>query len=489
MADEQTNTTTPADEDAVAEAAAGATGEAEEPIFVEDPAFEIDYKGECLYEVKVTIPVANERNQTDKMFDELKQGAEVPGFRKGKAPRKLLENKFSKIVRGEVEGKLVSAAFEKLVEDEKLRPIGQPKLDGLEPEKERGADEPLAFTMTFEVAPRIELGKYRGIEIERPVVHVNEKDIDGAVEEMRSRYAVFEKLDEGTAAEGDQIVIDFAGTIDGESFAGGSAKDYPYILGTRRFFPEFEEVLVGAAPGETKTCTVTFPEDYPNESIRGKKADFSIEIKGLKRRMVPELNDEFAKKAGFDSVNAMRSNVRERLSENSTATSDMIAQNRAVDAIIESATYEIPKSLIDDVAEDIYQERFRRQLGMRAPVAELEARAEELRRESREAAVHEIKRIVALNEIGEAEGVEVTDEDMEAEAGAMAARMGVGADVVSRHLMQEAEARSNVQSRIHRAKVMKLVMDNAVITDKEVPEDELTEESGGNADNAGADEA
>ena len=139
-------------------------------VFVEDPVFDIDYKGDCAYEVKVSVPAANAESQKVEMLDELRQHADVPGFRRGRVPLKLLERKFGKILRNDVNGKRVNAAFDKLVRDEDLKPRGFPDVDGLDDADEKTSDRPLDFTLKFEVNPRVELGKYRGVEVERPVL-------------------------------------------------------------------------------------------------------------------------------------------------------------------------------------------------------------------------------------------------------------------------------------------------------------------------------
>ncbi|HQH70425.1 MAG TPA: trigger factor, partial [Candidatus Hydrogenedentes bacterium] len=227
---EQDETAAAAAEEAAATAAADDAAEEEED-FVEDPKFEVDYKGDCAYEVKVSIPPANRSHKSAEMIDELKKEAEVPGFRPGRAPRKLIEKKFGKIVKGEVDAKLVSAAFQRLIKVEDLRPLGMPEIDGLEDKKERADDEPLDFTFKFEVAPRVELGAYKGVSVERPVIKVADKDVKEAVDGLRSRYSVFETLKRGKAAEGDQVIIDFKGTVDGVEFAGGQARDFTITLG------------------------------------------------------------------------------------------------------------------------------------------------------------------------------------------------------------------------------------------------------------------
>jgi trigger factor len=447
----------------------------DEVKFVEDPVFTVDYKGDCAYEVKVSVPPANKQKQADEMYDELRHEAEVPGFRRGKVPRRIVEKRFAKAVRSEVDAKLVSAAFRKLVKDEDLKPIRFPDIEGLEEGKERKEDEALEFTLKFEVAPKVELGKYRGVKVERPVVTVADSDVDEALEEIRSRYATFESLEKGKAAEGDQVVIDFNGLIDGEQFPGGSAEKYPYILGTKRFFPEFEKKLLGSKAGDELTCKVTLPEDTPNEDLRGKKAVFTINVRELKRRNLPELNDDFAKQVGAESVEALRERIVNQLREGSTQTSERIARSRALEAVVEASKYEIPKILIEDVARSHYEEEIRRLIQMRVPVEQIESRMEDIRKQADESAIDEIKRTVTLSEIGSAEGIEVTDADFESEATNIALQTGVDSDTVSRYISEEADRRSMYESRIFRAKAMNVIMEHAKVTDKEVPQDEIEE--------------
>lgn len=447
-----------------------------EEIFVEDPSFEIDYKGDCAYEVQVSIPVANEKKQSDELLDELKGEAEVPGFRKGRAPRKLIERKFSKFVRNEVEGKLVSAAFQKLLKDHDLHPIHLPDVEGLDAEKERGEDEPVTCTFKFEVASRVELGEYKGLEVDRPVLKLAKKDVDKQIEQIRERHALYEPLSKnGKAKESDQVIIDFKGVVDGEAFQGGSADNYPYILGTKRFFPEFEEVLEGAKAGEELTCQVTFPDDYFNADLREKTADFTITIKEIKRRKLPDLDDEFAKQAGYESLEDLRTKVEEQMREGASSESDRVAEQHAIQQVIEKSTYEIPKSLIEKAKEDYLHQEIHRLQNMRVPMSAIEERLEEMREQSREAAINDIKRLVALNKIADVENIEATEADFEKEMESAAQRLGVDINVLGDYLGEDEERRNSYEDRIVRNKAIQVIMDNAKVTDKEVTREELEE--------------
>jgi trigger factor len=475
MADKDTATTDAVEPEVEEEVAVPALDGEEEFQFVEDPAFEIDYKGDCAYEVGVTVPVANESKQSEELFDELKSHAEVPGFRKGRVPKLILERRFGKAIRSDVEGRLVSAAFRKLIADEELRPLKVPDVDGLEDdETERGDDDPLKFTLKFEVMPRVELGSYRGVAVERPVVTVDKSDIDEALEESRMRNAVFETLEKGKSKDGDQVVIDFRGTIDDDQeFQGGTASDYPYILGSQHFFPEFEEVLAGCKAGDELSCEVTLPDTTPNEDLRGKKATFAITVKELKRRKPPKLDNDFAKQAGFDDLKALRASVKEQLQSNSSGASQQVAEARALQAVIDASTFEIPQTMLTEIAEDQYQNEVRRLMSQRVPLSQIEGREEELREQAKTGALREMQELTVLNQIGDAENVEVTEADFEAEIASVAERAGTPAEAVTQYIQEEESRRNSYEDRIFRAKSLKVIMDNAEVTDKEVPRDEM----------------
>ncbi len=475
MADNDTQETPEAADETAVATTPEAESKDEEFSFVEDPEFDVDYKGDCAYEVKVTIPAANEEQQAKELFDELSHEAELPGFRKGRAPRRLLEKKFAKHVKREVEEKLVTAALEKLVKDKDLRPMGDLDIDGLDDTAAREKDAPLTFTLKFEVGPRVELGKYRGIEVERPVLKVEEEDIEETIKDLRSRYAVYESLEEGTAEEGDQVIIDFNGTIAGEEFPGGKAENYPYILGTKRFFAEFEEVLSGSAPGSELSCEVKFPEDYSNKALRGKTATFIIKVNEIKRRDLPELSDEFAKQVGYTNVAHLREKVADELRERAMAQSNWVASSRAIESVIENSAFEFPKSLVESMTQEGHEAAVKRLRDMRVPEAEIREREPILRKEAEAQAIKSIKSLVTLNEVADVEGVEVTDEDLEKEAADIGGRFGVSAEIVA-NVINEKERRSAYELRILRQKASAVLMEHAIITDKEVPFEELEKE-------------
>jgi len=443
--------------------------------FAEEPSFDVSYKGDCAYEVKVLIPAANTLKQSEEMYGELQGEAEIPGFRRGKAPRKLLERKFGKAVRGEATEKLVSAAFRKLIKAEDLRPIDYPDIEGLEDVHDTPIDAALEFTLKFEVAPRVTLGDYKGVKVEQPVLKVADAEVDEALESMRARFAAYETQDDAEAQDDDQVIIDFKGVLNGEAFAGGSAENYPYILGSGRFFKEFETALKGAKTGQEVTCDVPFPEDYSSVDLAGRTAQFTIKVNEIKRKVLPEINDEFAKNGGFESLADLREKVSKDLQDGANQQGRQIAEQRAVEAIVKASTFELPQSLVESSAKEYYNQEVRRLLALRTPTEELDRREAELRKEAEEHAAREIKAYVVVNEIGVAEGIQVEDADFEKEAQAITERTGMEMDIAMRFLDQE-DKRSDYENRIFRRKALAVVMDNAKVKEKKVTREELYKE-------------
>jgi trigger factor len=223
-------------------------------------------------------------------------------------------------------------------------------------------------------------------------------------------------------------------------------------------------------------CEVPFPEDYSSKVIAGKTAQFTIAVSEIKRKQLPEINDEFATMAGAESLAALRETFAKQLTERFEATSRRIAETNAMKAIVEASTFELPKTLVEASAKEYYEQEVRRLSELRVPQSDIRARDEEIRAEAEANAIREIKGFVALNEIGSAEGIEVTEADFEKEAESIIARTGAASEAVGRFLQDEAH-RDEYEGRIYRRKAMDLILGNAQITDKEVTEDELDKEN------------
>ena len=450
--------------------------------FAVEPVFESEYKGDCAYEVKVTIAPENEKAQSDKMLDELSGEVELPGFRRGRAPRKLVERKLSKVVKNEVEGKLLLESFRKYIEDNKLQTYGEMDLDGADKLKDRKSGEPIEVTFKFETTPKIELGRYRGLALEKAVVAIEGAQIEESLERLRSRYAVYEAAPEAKVQNEDQVTMDFTGTIDGEEFAGGQAEDYPYIMGSKRFFEEFEQALEGASEGEEKTCEVTFPETYSRPDLRGKVAKFVIKVKGIRRMVKPELDDEFAKKAGQDSLEALRTRIEESLRGEMDQMVRGLMERKALDEIISASTFEFPKTMVRKAVESALEERIREMHRAGATDDTLNEIREKMKDSVEADVMRDLRSLVVMNEIAVVEGLEATDEDFDKHAEDMARRLNLDSKVVSAYI-SGGEQRNHYEEQILRGKALDVVLNCATVTEKPMSVEEFKKASG--AEDAG----
>lgn len=443
--------------------------------FIEDPTFAVEHKGNCAYEVKVSIPAVNETAAHEEILAEVQDEIEMPGFRRGRTPRKVIEKKLGKGLRDQTYEKLVDAAFRKLVKEHDLKPFSTEKAEGLEEAAKREPGTPIELTLKFEVMPRVTLGEYRGLEVERPFITIDEKDIDESIENVRRSMAVFETVADAEAADGDQVIMSFAGTIGGVAFQGGSADNYPYMLGSKRFFPEFEKALAGQKAGADLECNVDFPANYGNADVAGKAAHFKIKVNEIKRRTMPEPTDAFAQQAGYEDMADMRAKTAEALRKQTDETSQNMAEQNAVTKAVEVSTFELPESLLKSSAHNYYEDSVKRLRSMRVPASDIESREEELQKNAREQAESEVKEYFLLREIARAEDLSVTESDFESEAEAISRRTGYNVSEVL-NTVQSQENRETYADRLLRRKAAQLILAAAKVVDKELPREEAEEE-------------
>jgi len=428
----------------------------------EPPAFDINHKEDCLCEVKITIPVANITSALNDVYEEMNDGVQVPGFRRGKAPRKLLEKRLGKYARSTVAERLAEAASQKLVREQHVKPISKVEVEGLEDTENLPEDKDLVYTVRFETAGKCELADYTAIELEKPEFQVEQDDIDKTIENMRLRFGRYEPLTEGAAQDGDQVIIDFEGTIGGEPFEGNSAENYPYILGTHRFHENMETAMKGATAGTETQAEVPFPEDYPEKSLAGKTADFKIKINEIKRRVLPELNDEFAKKVGHETVAELQESVRQRIGESTDSHMKEMLRDQALKKLVDASTFVLPKGQTRQFIEGEYNSIVERMAQQHVPGDEIEAKKDEIDKAAEERGLFAIKSMYVINAVCEKEGIEVTEEDFETYARHLASGDEQQFELMKQYLAEE-DVRSASAYRILTDKAMDAIVAKASI--------------------------
>jgi trigger factor len=345
---------------------------------------------------------------------QLGQDMKMPGFRKGKVPPEMVLKQLGRetVLTQALESSL-GDWYERAMLESGINPVGDPKLD-LSDLPDEG--KPLKFSIEVAVRPGAELGEYKGLEVGREDPEVPKEAVDGEIERLQQGFARLNPVDR-EAKEGDVVLIDYEGKIDGEAFEGGTAKDYLLELGEGRVLPELEQALIGAKPGEEKTADVPFPDDYPAEEVAGKTAEFDVKVKEVREKELPELNDDFAAEASeFETLDELRDHISGQIRE---ILDNQIAERfreAALDEAVKNAKVELPDPVVEARAAEMWRrvERQLQQQGM-DPENYLQIQGktrEEMIEQARPDAERALKREAVLEAIAEAERIDITEEDM-----------------------------------------------------------------------------
>jgi trigger factor len=365
--------------------------------------------------VDVEVPTEALERELNSAAAELGREMRVPGFRSGKVPAEVVLRQVGReAVLDEAVRRGLPAWYEEALADAGIQTVGDPKVD-LSDLPEKGS--PLAFTIEVGVVPPAQLGEYRGIEVGRREPKVDDQEVQAELERLRESHASLETVDRA-AGEGDFVVMDYVGSVDGEQFEGGEGRGQVVELGSGRLIPGFEDQLKGASAGEERTVELTFPDDYPAERLAGQDASFAVEVKEVKEKRLPELDDDFAVEAGgFDSLDELRAEIESRIAQAEERAIEAEFREAAVDAVVAQAKIEVPKELVHSKAHEMWHRTARRLAAQGVnPEQYLTMTGkseEELVVESEPEAETALKREAVLAAVVEAEGIEVSDEEIE----------------------------------------------------------------------------
>lgn len=341
----------------------------------------------------------------------------IPGFRKGKAPRKLIEKYYGEgIFYEDAINEVCPEAYEEAIKEHNLEPVDRPSIDILEIESGKG----IVFKAEVTVKPEVELGQYKGIEVEKKEYNVTDEDVENELEILRNRNARIIDVTDRPVKRGDIVTIDFKGFIDDKEFEGGSAENYKLEIGSGRFIPGFEEQLIGATIGNEVNVDVTFPEDYRSEELAGKPALFKVTVKEIKEKELLPLDDEFAKDVSeFDTLEELKADIKRKKLEEAERMAKNEYENDLIKKVVQNAKVDIPEVMIDNQIESMirdfdYQLRFQG-LDLDSYMKYMNISYEEMKQSYKEAAEDRVKTQLVMEAITKAENIEVTDEELEAE--------------------------------------------------------------------------
>ena len=414
----------------------------------------------------IEVPVEEVNKALDQAFKKIVNQIQVPGFRKGKVPRAIFEKRFGvEALYQDALEILVPQEYSKAVDETGIYPVDYPEIGDLD---NFAKDQAFTFTATVTVKPEPKLGEYKGLEVQKISTEVTDEEIEEQIQDLLARKAELEIKEDEPIVEGDTAVIDFEGFVGDEAFEGGKGEDYPLEIGSGQFIPGFEEQLVGLKAGESKDIQVTFPEEYHAEELAGKEATFKVTIKEVKTKVLPELNDEFAKEVDPEvaSVEELRNKLKEQTAEQKKNDAESTLRDDLVEKAAENAEIDIPEAMIHNEIHRMIDEFAQRMqmLGLSLDLYyQLTGQTEEdLHEQFKEDAETRVRILLTLEAIAKAENIEVTQEDIDQELEKMSSQFGMDKEQIITALGGTTEV---LENDIRTQKTVEFLVENAKITE------------------------
>ena len=369
------------------------------------------------YEVEVSVTAEQFEEAVQKAYLRRKNKVAIPGFRKGKAPRKMIEKLYGEAFFYEdAVNALIPTYVADAMDEAKLFPVVRPEIDVTS----LGKDTGVVFKVTAICKPEVEISDYKGIEVAKTVKAVTDEDVENELKRLQERQGRLVTVEGRAVENGDTTVIDFEGFIDGKPFEGGKENKYELKIGSGYFIPGFEEQIIGHNPGDEFTVNVTFPENYQMEDVAGKPAEFRVKLHEIKTVELPEIDDEFVKDVSeFDTLDELKADIKKKAEERAAKAADREAENKLFDAVIEKMTAEIPNEMyenkIDEMVRDFEMRLSQQGLTLDLYLSYTGMAKDAFRKTFEENAQKQVKLRLALEKIAERENIEVSDADAEEE--------------------------------------------------------------------------
>ena len=410
----------------------------------------------------ITVEAAKFDAAVDSAYQKNKGKIALPGFRKGKAPRAMIEKMYGTGVFFEdAANELIPEAYETAAKESELEIVAQPEIEVTQMDK--GTD--FIFTATVAIKPEVTLGDYKGIEVEKKEAEVSEEEITAEIDKAREANSRLITIEDRATEDGDTVIIDFDGYVDGEQFEGGKAEDYTLVLGSHSFIDNFEDQLVGKNIGDDVEVNVTFPEQYQAEELQGKPALFKVKIKEIKVKELPELDDDFAQDVSeCDTLDAYKEEVKSKLVKTKEDDIKREKEDAVIEKIIENATMEIPEQMVDAQTRQMTQEfaqRLQSQgLSLEQYMQFTGLTPQKMQEELKPQALKRIQSRLVLEAVVEAEKIEATQEDIEKEIENMAKMYQMEADKLKELVGEEEKKQIALDMAVQKA--VEFVVDAAV---------------------------
>lgn len=425
---------------------------------------------------QVVVSASDLDARASERLNEIKGQVKLNGFRPGKVPVAHLKRVYGKTVMSEVIEQTVNETNGKIVEERGFKLALQPKVTGPQEDPQfqglLDGGKDLAYSLEIEILPKIELGNFKDIAIEKPVAEVGDAEVDETLQRIADANRPFAAKD-GPAAEGDRVTIDFVGSIDGVPFDGGAGTEVPVVIGSKGFIPGFEEQLVGISAGDARTLEVTFPEAYAEASLAGKAAQFAVTAKQIEAPGAVTLDDEFAKTLGLDDLAKLKETVRERISSEHAKVTRQKVKRALLDALDAAHQFEVPEGLVEQEFFGVWS-RVNEDLAAQGRTFADEGTTEEqARADYRKIAERRVRLGLVLAEIGERNNIQVSDDELTRAAVERARQFPGQEQQVWDYFRRNPQAMASLRAPLFEEKVVDFLLELANVTEKTVSKDEL----------------
>lgn len=410
----------------------------------------------------IEVPANDLEKALQSAYMKQKNKIAMPGFRKGKVPRQMIEKMYGpEIFYDDAANALIPKAYSEAYDECDLEIVSRPEINIVQIEKGKS----FIFTADVATKPEVKLGEYKGLEVDKVSTRVTQKEVDAKIQEEAEKNAREVVVTDRPVADGDEVILDFEGFVDGEAFEGGKGENYPLTIGSGSFIPGFEEQLVGAEAEKEVEVKVTFPEDYHAEELKGKEAVFKCTVHEIKAKELPELDDEFASEVSeFDTLDELKTDIKAKIKEQKVNDGKRAQEDAAVDAIIESAKMDLPEAMVDTQARqmlDEFAQRMQQQgLTLDQYMQFTGMTADKMMDELRPQAEKRIKTRLVLEAIAKAENIEITDEKLDEEIAKMAEAYQMEADKLKSFMGDKEKEQMKQDMAVQEA--ITFVVDNAV---------------------------
>ena len=404
---------------------------------------------------KLTIEVSSEEfeNAIAKAYKKNKNKISMPGFRKGKAPRAMIEKMYGKgVFYEDAANSIIPDAYADAAKESELEIVAQPEIDVTQIE----SGKPFIFTATVALKPEVTLGEYKGIEVEKKEVEVTDEEVEAEINKVRESNARMLDIDDRATQDGDTVLIDFDGYVDGKQFEGGKADDYSLVLGSHSFIDNFEEQLVGKNIGDDVEVNVTFPENYQAEELQGKPAVFKVKIKEIKVKELPELDDDFAQDvSNFDTIAEYKEDLKKKLTENKEEALKREREEAVIGKIIENAQMDIPEQMVDAQTRQMTQEFAQRLSSQGLSIDQYMQftglTPQKMIEELKPQALKRIQSRLVLEAVVAAENIETTEEELDKEIENMASMYQMEVDKLKEVIGEEEKKQIGLDLAVQKA--------------------------------------